>query len=265
MTAALVLLGIGSGAVFAPAAAQSVVVQVVDSAGMAIPFALVDVNAVNGRVADSAGMLRLANMRGDTLRIHARRIGYAPFNGRVGRSANDGVFRVVLARMTRELEAARVTAERSTPLARNGFYDRMQRVQKGAIVGEFITPEELDQRKPMQISHVLQGRRYVHVQREGMRGRATVGGRGQCPMTILLDGHRMNNVLAPNQGRNEGRRMGGGFQGGDLTMSIDELVEGGSVAAVEIYPSTANAPAELIPLTGGGSCGIIALWTGGRH
>jgi hypothetical protein len=37
---------------------------------------------------------------------------------------------------------------------------------------------------------------------------------------------------------------------------------------VEIYASAANAPAEMIPLVGtsqAGACGIVAIWTGGRH
>jgi hypothetical protein len=46
---------------------------------------------------------------------------------------------------------------------------------------------------------------------------------------------------------------------------IDQLAAAREVMAVEVYNSTANAPAELIPLTGGGSCGIIALWTGPRR
>ena len=42
-----------------------------------------------------------------------------------------------------------------------------------------------------------------------------------------------------------------------------------TIAAIEIYASTANAPAELVPITGPnangqGSSGIVALWTGGR-
>jgi hypothetical protein len=48
-------------------------------------------------------------------------------------------------------------------------------------------------------------------------------------------------------------------------IGFDEITSVGAVMAIEIYPSMANAPAELVPLTGGGSCGIIALWTGQRR
>jgi hypothetical protein len=46
---------------------------------------------------------------------------------------------------------------------------------------------------------------------------------------------------------------------------LDMLAHGREIAAIEVYGSTANAPSELIPLTGRGSCGLIAVWTGGRH
>jgi hypothetical protein len=258
LAAAFTLVAISTTA----AAAQTVVVQVVDSVGLPVPFALVDVNSVTGRVADTAGYVRVANVRGESLKVRARRIGYTPVETTLRRTSDNDAFRVVLKRVASEIESVYVRAERSTTVSRTGFYDRMERVQKGAIVGEFITPEELDQRKPMQISHILQGRRYVQVQREGSRSRAVMLGRGRCKMTILLDGVRMNGVIGPGEGATPQGPIG---ISAPMNLSIDELVEGNAVAAVEIYPSTANAPAELIPLTGGGSCGIIALWSGGRR
>ncbi len=247
------------------AAAQTVVVQVTDSVGQPIPFALVDVNSVTGRVADTAGYVRVANVRGESLKVRARRIGYTPVETTLRRTSDNDAFRIMLKRVASEIESVYVRAERSTTVSRTGFYDRMERVRNGAIVGEFITPEELDQRKPLQISHILQGRRYVQVQREGGRSRAVILGRARCTMTILLDGVRMNGVLGPGEETEAERAPMQSRRITSMNLSIDELVEGNAVAAVEIYPSTANAPAELIPLTGGGSCGIIALWTGGRR
>ena len=37
------------------------------------------------------------------------------------------------------------------------------------------------------------------------------------------------------------------------------------IMGVEVYPSTANAPVELIPVTNRGSCGIVAIWLGPRR
>jgi hypothetical protein len=47
--------------------------------------------------------------------------------------------------------------------------------------------------------------------------------------------------------------------------SIDELVSGREVNAIEIYSSMGTAPAELVQLTGGGGCGLVAIWTGPRQ
>lgn len=249
------------------ASGQNSIVQIRDSSGLAVPYAVVDAGSLASRITDSLGILRLVNMEQATLQIRARRIGYAPFSGKVDRDTN-GVYSVTLSRTATEIQGVRVVGNPlASPLARNGFYDRMQRVQNGAIVGEFITPEELDQRKPMQTSYALAGKRYVTVRREGSRSRATLAGRGSCAMTILVDGVRMNDVLEPGDERKR-ELLPPRYMGPDpysKRLSVDELVEGGGVAAIEIYPSTANAPAELIPLTGGGSCGIIAIWTGVRR
>lgn len=86
-------------------------------------------------------------------------------------------------------------------------------------------------------------------------------------MTVLLDGQRVNRMPesssgeAPTSVRDVRNRVP--VVTGDT--SIDELVASREIMAIEIYGSTANAPAELIPLTGGGSCGIVALWTGPRQ
>ncbi len=247
------------------AAAQGVVVQVVDSVGIPVPFALVDAGKVTGRLTDSVGTARFPDSKGDSLRVFARRIGYAPFNGLVGRGTENGVFRVMLTRIARTLDGVHVTAERSTPLSRAGFYDRMQRVQRGAIVGEFITPEELDQRGSMQISRLLEGRRHTSVIRVGSRRRAMVAGRGgMCPVTVLVDGQRVNDLLEPPN-RTSLRSARSVPMDDPNKTSIDELLSATAVAGIEIYPSMANAPHDLIPLTGGGSCGLIAIWTGGRQ
>jgi hypothetical protein len=243
--------------------AQSVV-RVLDRDSLPIPFALVQVDGGEARAADSSGRVRLGAAIGALPRLSVRRMGYVPFNGPTPRTPG-GEHVVVLEPLARDLAAVRTVAPRSTPLSRTGFYDRMERVRKGAFVGWFVTSEELEQRKVLQISRALQGVGSVRVVRN-RDGRPIVTGRGNCPMTVLIDGIRQNSLLkgsslaAPTSLNPRGTQDN---VGGDL--SIDELVEGGSVMAVEIYPSTANAPSELIPLSGGGSCGLIALWTGPRH
>jgi hypothetical protein len=248
----------------APHLPAQAVVRVIDRDSIPIPFALVQVKGGAERVADSVGLVRFAQDFVPGAPLQVRRLGYAPFTGLITEAAGREVV-IVLDAVQRTLDAVRTVAPRSTAVSRTGFYDRMERVRTGAIVGWFVTPEALEQRKVMQVSRALQGVGSTRIVRH-VDGRPIVTGRGNCPMTILLDGVRVNRVLsgapsrAPTSLNPRGR-----YEPSDGSLSVDELVDGASVMAIEIYPSTANAPAELIPLTGGGACGIVALWTGPRR
>ncbi len=251
-------------------------VRVLDREGVPIPFAMVSVKGTTARATDSSGHLRLATDPGPAVRISVRRIGFAPFDGDVSR-APSGELTVILEPAQHQLDTVRAVALRSTPVSRTGFYDRMERVQRGAIVGWFVSPEELHERQITQVSRAVQGVGSTRVSRTA-DGHAIITGRAGCNMTILLDGVRLNKVLGQEASQGAplsistertraalDRPAASRQQDGNRDPSIDELVEGGSVMAIEIYPSLANAPSELIPLTGGGGCGIIALWTGPRR
>ena len=61
--------------------------------------------------------------------------------------------------------------------------------------------------------------------------------------------------------------VGSGRGGMSSTLDINSLVGGNEISAIEIYPSSANAPYELqaAASTGRGTCGIVGIWTGGRR
>ncbi|MHB1071044.1 MAG: hypothetical protein ACYC1W_14420 [Gemmatimonadaceae bacterium] len=250
------------GGVRADAPAKGVVVRVRDSNGAPIAHAFVEVEGGRGRVADDSGRVFL-EAAPDSLRLQVRRIGLKPFIGRVGRTARTGEFDVVLSATAQTLAAVTVT-ERGmrTPLERTGFYDRMQRAQRGAFNGEFITPEELEARPGTRTTDLFQGRRFVFPNRtRGLSPQLYLMGRGGCKMSVYLDGQLM---------RPEGQR--GSLRSGasDPTgiVPIDDIVNINEVAAIEIYATAANAPGELVPPTGAaqqGACGIVAIWTGGRR
>lgn len=86
-------------------------------------------------------------------------------------------------------------------------------------------------------------------------------------MTVLLDGQRLNGLLQDNaQFRNTSINARGQYRGNEQQdLSVDQATNATEVMAIEVYNSTANAPSELIPTTGGGSCGLIAIWTGPRR
>jgi hypothetical protein len=207
---------------------------VVDADSIPIPYAMVTLGNNAPRAADSTGRVLLGSEDRLTMDARAQRIGYRPYNGKLTRTGIDKPFTLVLEHAGNQLGAVRTIAPRHTMLSRTGFYDRMTQVKRGAILGEFISPEELDLRLVGgSVANVLYGRQYVTV----MSGQ--LYGRGNCRMQVLVDGKRT-----------EGNSIG---------------VPGNEVMAIEIYPSTANAPAELIPLTLRGSCGIVAIWTGPRR
>ncbi len=221
---------------------RGAVVRIVDRDSMPIPYAMVTLGNGISRAADSAGRVLLGAEERLSLQVRAQRIGYQPHSGPVTRASTAEPFVITLAPLNRQLETVRTIAPRHTMLSRTGFYDRMERVRRGAILGEFILPEELELRAAGTISQVLYGKRYVTVRGTRLYGRAG------CPMQILVDGKLMGDRTRPSAGE-----------------TLEGYVHAGEVMAIEVYPSTANAPVELIPLTRQGSCGIVAVWTGPRQ
>jgi hypothetical protein len=255
--------------------AASPSVLVVDDRGERVPYAVVMVGGSNARVTNDSGMVQVGAARSAKLDLWVRRVGYREHRGAVLADSATGAFRVTLRPIARALRAVVVEERISTPLSRTGFYDRVDRVQRGAIVGEFITPEELDARNASKVSDLMRGRRLAHLTYIGSMRQPVILGRGGCVMTILLDGSRLNNTAqdvmeeeGPTSIGNLSRAQRSTKERDDLLMrnpSIDELVAGREVNAIEIYSSMATAPAELVQLSGGGGCGVVAIWTGSRQ
>jgi hypothetical protein len=248
-------------------AAWRVVVR--DTLGFAVPYAVVDANPGGRRVADDHGVVIYTRPRADSVRVIVRRIGFLIADGWL-RSDREGL--VALTPVARSLAAMNVTERQNTQLAQRGFYDRMERVQRGAIVGEFMTPEDLDRISPMLLSRALRESKYVKIARPpggGVSGTAFLG-RADCGFTVLVDGQRVASLQDEMPGLTSINARGSSraeFFGRLRPPSLEELVAGSEIAAIEVYPSAANAPAELQAraMAGRGSCGIIAIWTGDRR
>lgn len=129
-------------------AQQQVRVEVRDDQGMPVGFALVALVGGASQVASDSGAVTIRLRAADSLNLRVRRIGYREHFGWVARGT-DGAYHVTLPRVAATLSTVDVTAAGSasnTPLMQRGFYDRVDRVQKGAILGDFYTPEALDER-----------------------------------------------------------------------------------------------------------------------
>lgn len=232
-------------------------IRAVTADGTPVPFTNVAAQGRAVRVANAEGVVEYDLAPSDSIRVTARRIGYKPIAAWVSRDSLG--FRVVMEPLPTQLAAVTITDRLDTPLARRGFYDRMERVRRGAFAARFFTPEELDQRNPSRLSQLLQGESMVRFSRD-QRGRMILLGRGvDCAMTILLDGQRMSGTLEdainnPHMYRDR-----------SILTAVDDLAPGASIAAVEIYGSAAAAPVELQQVAGAAGCGIVAIWTGSRR
>jgi hypothetical protein len=235
------------------------VVRVFDSEAKPVPYALVTLRDGISRVADDSGRVAFNEAPKDSVRFQARRLGYEPFYGWVKRAEAIGDFPILLRVLPRSIAAVQVTDRANTPLGRSGFYDRVQRVQAGAYSARMITPEELEMRNPVKLTQMLQGENAVRIQRLDA-GRSVITGRGgQCAFSILLDGQRVTGTLEELIENKVNPPPISSLTG------IDDLIQANSMAAIEIYSSAASIPVELQRSLGGGSCGLIAIWTGRRR
>lgn len=244
-----------------------------DSVGRSIPYATVQSSGSTPRVANDSGVVLLSVPRADSLKLLVRRIGFQAWEGWVRPDAA-GDFVVRLTPLPQNL--ARVSIyERDTPLARTGFYDRMERVANSAVVARFWTPEAIEARNPNRTSVLMEGENIVRVRT--MSGKPVLTGRGgTCPMGIVVDGQRLNHTveeISTREGEEEILRIArqqrvGREQAERIFLysreSIDELVNSLAVVAVEIYASMASVPAELQRLAPPYACGLVVVWTGRR-
>lgn len=251
------------------AAQARVTVVVRGDGGEPVPFAVVSVGKARPDVADDSGHVTLRGIKGDSIALDVRRIGYRPFTAKVG--VADTV-PVTLRLLAAQLAAVVVTAPGSTPLAQRGFYDRVLRVKRGAGTGEFITPEELELRNSSRLSQMLTGYQYVRVAHTSPQRQPLLLGRGGCGMAVVVDGQLVRGTVqdavrseVPTSIDGRGSAQAGTSGAGGALLDIDAIVNGNDVQAVEIYPSMANAPAELVQPSARGSCGLVVIWTGAKR
>ncbi|MFM2139792.1 MAG: hypothetical protein RLZZ25_57 [Gemmatimonadota bacterium] len=260
VTLATLALGLSLTSAALHAQPDRVTIQVTDVRGNAIPFAFVQITKGVSRVADDSGRAVFAMKGVDSLNLQVRRIGFDPFSGWAKRRNESGAFVVDLIPLPRTLDPVTIAGRRDTPLARTGFYDRVERIQRGSYSARMITPEEMDLRNPIRLSQVLAGESMVKV--TPYNGKAVLMGRGiACAMTILLDGQRLTGTYEEAIGNPSPPPM-------SSLASIDEIINAQSIAAIEVYGSAAAVPAELQRVAGGRmaqGCGLVAIWTGSRR
>jgi hypothetical protein len=187
----------------------------------------------------------------ERLEVAVRRIGFLPDKFRVEPGATDTTINTSLQQLAVLMNTQVIRArEQVRTLEMRGYYDRMLEKERGALVGEFITPEEIEMRNPQRVTQLLEQRRGIRVERMGrcqiIDECYRVMGQGSCAATIYLDGQRLNSLAAA---------------AGDPSSApvVDGLIPVTGVSAIEVYPRGSSAPAKYQSL--GGTCAVVLIWT----
>jgi hypothetical protein len=207
------------------------------------------------------GTFALDSLPGGTQTLEVRAVGFTPVQ-RVVQLVADGPGEVDVQLTERAVAlpevAVRVAATRSLQMTR--FFERMRDAEKGINHGYFITPEDMERRKPAHVTQMFDGLGGIQVWRDpgrpteakGMKvygpQRINIGGE-RCEMNIYVDAIR----VLPSLGRATGA------PGAIPDDPIDVLVNSTEVAAMEVYPRAVQAPPQYQSLNG--TCGVILIWT----
>jgi hypothetical protein len=223
---------------------------VTDSSGRFIAYVTLDGGVKFRTVTNAVGEFSVSVPAKDRFDVNVRRIGFLPTKLQIEPGA-DTTVRVSMQQLAVLMTTQVVRAQQTVrTLELRGMYERMLESQKGALVADFILPEEIEIRNPQRVSQLLEARRGIHVRRMGSCNVIAqcyyVFGTNGCPATVFLDGQRLNRLAAASN---------------DIgaTPAVDELIPVSSVAGVEVYPRGALAPAKYQAL--GGTCAIVLIWT----
>ena len=169
-----------------------------DSAGRPIAYVNIDGGPRYRTVTNASGEFTLILPVKESLEVAVRRIGYLPTRFKV-EPGPDTTVSIALQQLAVMLNSQIVRAQQQMrSLEFRGFYERMLQREQGALVGEFVTPEEIDMRNPQRVTQLFEQRSGIHVRREG-RCQVLVQcyrilGTGGCAATIYLDGQRLNQL-----------------------------------------------------------------------
>lgn len=225
---------------------RTVTGTVTDSAGQPISYVNIDGGPRYRTLTNASGEWTLLLPPTEAIDIAIRRIGYLPGKVRVERGA-DTTVTVSLQRLAVLLSTQVVRAQQQVrTLETRGFYSRMLEQVRGALVGEFVTPEEIEMRNPQRVTQLLEQRRGLQVRRGNSCQVITtcyrVYGQGGCAATVYLDNQRLNRL-----------------NGSDEVPAIDELIPVSGVSGIEVYPRGSSAPPRFQALAG--TCSIVVIWT----
>jgi hypothetical protein len=262
--------------------AQRRMLHVVGDDSIPVGFANVTVEGERARIADERGEIDLGQSYKSRLTLDVRRIGYEPWFGKLAVGDTGFIAEIRLKRITRRLFTVKITdSSLMVPSYLRGFYQRMLDRQRGIGTGFYITPEEVEKRNVPAATSLLQGLNGISLGRTASGRAYAMSSNGTCMMTVLIDGQRLcpargcdgtNLPSTPQSQQSSGlsqattsrrqRAAAARPPTDDYYVLPDNVLTPSEVAAIEVYPRGATVPLTLP--TSDQSCGIVAIWTGGR-
>jgi hypothetical protein len=162
-------------------------------------------------------------------------------------AGGDSTLDVVMVPVVQVLPETEVkAAATSRVLELRGFYRRLADRNRGILNGDFVTPEDLERRRPPRITWMMDGLQGVRVTKGKSQNTLAwdVRGPGGCIMNVFLDGIRLNRLESA---------------GNSMRDYLDVVVTPSSVAGIEVYGRLGRAPAEYQSVAS--TCGVILIWT----
>lgn len=247
---------------------------VTDLDGAPLAYANVQLNGGTRYLANDSGRFTIPVRTTGRLTVLARRIGFEA--AEVGVDSIGEAVLVRLKALAVSLPGQVITAR--SPFASldiHGFYGRMRDAERGATGGYFITPEDLELRKPLHVTNAVEHLPNIRIRpgnaeftkflppggadtvRRGVTAARNlrIEDRSGCPMSVFVDGIRVSPLLS------RVRRVPEGSLGiNDLQdEQVNTLISPVSVAGIEVYTREASTPAQFQPIAG--TCGSVVIWS----
>jgi hypothetical protein len=219
-----------------------------DPAGTPIPYAQVNLEKAGQRITNDQGRFEVPIREKGRIPVEIRRIGFRPLRFSVELVADTSIS-VVMHPVAMELNEVRIEADAIVKsLEIRGFYRRLEERTNGLGSAHFITPEDIEARRVTRVTQYLDGIPGVRVVPYGgdwTGRRFAIVSNSRCPMTVYLNGSRLNRHARPGMADPE-------------PPMLDEAITETTVGGIEVNTRN-NAPTEYQSMAG--TCGVVLVWT----